>query len=116
VVVLVSIKAGLGSDLATLVNVIRKEQLPSTGLFKKRGKYGKKIFYSICGLERPLTGTKHEVVIMGLLGWIFGGGSDEDDMRECPNCDGDGTIRGFIFNKTCSRCNGTGEVIKRKRY
>lgn len=51
---------------------------------------------------------------MGLLGWFFGG--DEEDVRECPVCKGSGETKGLIFTGTCDRCNGTGEVIKRKKY
>ena len=53
---------------------------------------------------------------MGLLNWFFGGGGEEEDVRECPACDGAGETRGLIFTNTCKRCDGTGEVIKRRGY
>lgn len=52
---------------------------------------------------------------MGILGWFFGS-SEEDDIRECPNCRGAGEIKGFIFDRDCDRCKGTGEVVKREKY
>ena len=30
----------------------------------------------------------------------------------CPYCYGKGKLKGLFFNRKCSRCNGTGKIIK----
>ena len=42
-------------------------------------------------------------------------GNDED-IRECPDCNGKGRVDWLLGERTCDRCKGTGEVIKRRKF